>query len=327
MVIGKLGSLLNLNAVSTFPLDYVERLIDLGKFNVKTGEGINNILLWQMMVYHGNRGLKSLHDLNYPASFEKKFDPILNCDYMVMSSYQTNKTWKPSVKDPVNKREPPPAFAIPGDRIRCGVSLLYELGSVRPSKIKTRPNDAVPTNLFLRPIPVDHLPEGRRDAPFGSIELFYPVPMGNESIGKMVKGWAMDLGVDTMGISNSSMRHMLAQLMREHGVDDKTRMAAGGWRSQKGMDNYGSSTRANLHHSFMVKTGRLGVAKPAIAAAPVQRPAMPSTSPKPSVRQVIECEGYASLPTISDPLADEFPTPSRKDEDIMIIIIAQFVAE
>ena len=82
----------------------------------------------------------------------------------------------------------------------------------------------------------DTLPDGWENAPFGSIELFYPQPLGVGTIGKIVPKWCAALGMkadrlnskgERKGYKNSSVRHLLAQTLRENDCDEKLRMNAG----------------------------------------------------------------------------------------------------
>ena len=82
----------------------------------------------------------------------------------------------------------------------------------------------------------EKLPEGWETAPFGTIELFYPQPISEGTIGKIVPKWCTALGMkadrmnskgERKGYKNSSVRHLLAQSLRENGCDDKLRLNAG----------------------------------------------------------------------------------------------------
>ena len=271
MVIEKLGNSIHDNEVETLPIDTADRFFNpsAGIMNHITGEGVNNLLAWQNLLLHGVRGYSSLHQLEYPSSYDLKFDPMLNTDTITLSEYESNKTFKPSVECPSAKREMPVAFAIPDDPLRCGVFTIKNLAGARPKCIKSgkKKGHPCPPNLFLRPIPEARLAQLHPDyksAPFGSIVLFEAKPLGEKSIGAFVSSWCGKLGLEPTktladgtkkGYSNSSVRHLLARLMRENGVDAKVTMDSGGWRSEKGLNNYGTSTRMALHDAFLIKAG------------------------------------------------------------------------
>ena len=106
-VIEKLGNSIHDNEVETLPIDTADRFFNpsAGIMNHITGEGVNNLLAWQNLLLHGVRGYSSLHQLEYPSSYDLKFDPMLNMDTITLSEYESNKTFKPSVECPSAKRE------------------------------------------------------------------------------------------------------------------------------------------------------------------------------------------------------------------------------
>ena len=260
----RLGSAIHDHEIQTLPVNTFKQLQSSGVFTLKTGEGINNLLCYQMQVYHGIRGGAHLHRLT-SSDFHYGRDAIMDERFVKLSDAFTNKTWEPTVKVPQQKRECPPAYEVKEDPMVCGVFLVENLHMVRPTIIKSNPEKQVPENLFLKPIPIRQLPKGWEKAPFGSIKLFHPIPMGNKSIAKIVPSWFSELyqrsmlGVKSDGQSkhftNSSCRHLLAQVLRENEVSDKVRLGSGGWRSEAGMANYGCSSRMALHDAFQMKSG------------------------------------------------------------------------
>ena len=261
----RLGSAIHDHEIQTLPVNTFKQLQSSGVFTLKTGEGIDNLLCYQMQVYHGIRGGAHLHRLKASSDFHFGRDGIMDERFVKLSDTFVNKTWQPTVKDPKQKRECPPAYEVKEDPMVCGVFLVENLHMVRPTIIKSNPEKQVPENLFLKPIPIRQLPKGWEKAPFGSIKLFHPIPMGNKSIAKIVPSWFSELyqrsmlGVKSDGQSkhftNSSCRHLLAQVLRENDVDEKVRLGSGGWRSEAGMANYGCSSRMALHDAFQMKSG------------------------------------------------------------------------
>ena len=265
MANAKLGKAIHDHEIQTLPINTFKLLHDSGVFTIKHGMGINNLLAYQLQLYHGIRGGCHLHRLLVSGDFTFGRDAILGERFSKLSSEFVNKTWEPTVKVPKQKRECPPAYEVKNDRMVCGVFLLENLHMVRPTVVKSNPDKPVPDKLFLKPIPIKNLPFGWEKAPFGSIPLFYPIPLGYKSISALVPNWFSELdqrsmlGVNSDGQSkhftNSSCRHLLAQVLRENDVDEKVRLGSGGWRSEAGMANYGCSSRMALHDAFQMKSG------------------------------------------------------------------------
>ena len=265
MANGKLGAAIHDHEIQTLPVNTFKQLQSSGVFTLKTGVGINNLLCYQMQVYHGTRGGSHLHKLKEKVDFHSGRDPIMHERYVKLSDVFTDKTWEPSVKVPQQKRECPPAYEVTDDPMVCGVFLIENLHMVRPTIVKTNPDKPVPDKLFLQPIPIKQLPAGWETAPFGSIKLFHPIPLGYNAIQAIVSNWFQELqqrsmlGVKSDGQSkhftNSSCRHLLAQVLRKNDVSDEVRLGSGGWRSEAGMANYGCSSRMALRDAFYMKSG------------------------------------------------------------------------
>ena len=151
----------------------------------------------------------------------------------------------------------PPSYKLPRDKnfhgvdIRCGTTAFALLPSVRPKVNSNNPARGVPENLFLRPRNLKNLVKDNEGYPLSGQVLFDASPLGVHTIGKLVPSWMEALGLDASGasgrVSNSALRHFLRSLLMENCIDKQVAMDAGGWYSEKGMSNYGSSTRHSLH--------------------------------------------------------------------------------
>ena len=178
----KLGEAIHDHEIQTLPVNTFKQLKSSGVFSIKHGKGINNLLTYQMQVYHGIRGGSHLHKLKEKADFNIGTDAIMNERFAKLSDAYTNKTWEPTVKVPQQKRDSPPAYEVKDNQMACGVFV-----------VKTNPGKPVPDKIFLHPIPTKQLPTGWETAPFGSIQLFHRIPLGYKAIQAIVPNWFSEL--------------------------------------------------------------------------------------------------------------------------------------
>ena len=92
-----LGEAIHDNEVAALPTDCAKSLCRKGMFGLRTGWQINDMLVYECMVYHDCRGHSGLHELRHPASFSVKTDGMLQEKLCVLSKWQLNKTFKPNV--------------------------------------------------------------------------------------------------------------------------------------------------------------------------------------------------------------------------------------
>ena len=169
----KLGEAIHDHEIQTLPVNTFQQLKSSGVFSMEHGAGINNLLTYQMQVYHGIRGGSHLHKLKEKADFNIGTDAIMNERFAKLSDAYTNKTWEPTVKVPQQKRESPPAYEVKDDHMVCAVFLL-DTRSAQPSS-KPILASRSPTSSSSSPSQSSCSPSvGRQvpSAPFNSSILF-----------------------------------------------------------------------------------------------------------------------------------------------------------